>query len=440
MFNLETLNHILSELQVDVSHPLWVAYSGGLDSHVLLHALCQLRQRHPHLSICAIHVDHGISPHAAQWSAHCLAVCQSLAVPCVLKKIDVSPHLRKNSLEAVARELRYQAMGEVLGQDEYLLTGHHEDDLAETFLLQALRGAGLKGLASMPSAKPFFKGTLLRPFLNISRVDLKQYAERAQLVWIEDESNAVDRFDRNYLRHQILKPLTKRFPGTQAAFGRSARHCAEADQLLDELAQQDFQAAQGKVLGTLSVSALLTLNEARQKNVLRYWIKRHQFLLPSTIKLAQLRQDMLLAKPDAQPLVTWKGAEIRRYDDALYIMAPLMPHDATQSWIWDVNKPLVLPGIGVLKANEKIGAGLSLPQKTAWKVRFRQGGERMHVAGRVGSHPLKKLFQEWGVPTWLRNRIPLIYDENELVMVVGWAVSAHYVVGESGRGVGVLVE
>jgi tRNA(Ile)-lysidine synthase len=203
------------------------------------------------------------------------------------------------------------------------------------------------------------------------------------------------------------------------------------------MAQEDLVHCKGSVAGTLSVSALLRLSLARQKNLLRFWIKELGFLLPTTVKLEQLLLTVLLARKDACPHLIWCGAEVRRYQDNLYIMTPLPEHDPTEIFNWDMQETLLLPGVGQLNSCEEIGKGIHLPLGAYVTVRFRAGGERMHVAGRLGTHPLKKLFQEWGVPPWLRSRVPLIFYGEELVMVVGYASSAHH---PDGRGKMVLLE
>lgn len=440
MFTTKTFNDILAEATLTFPCQCWVAYSGGLDSHVLLHALSHFQKTHPHLNMKAIHVNHGISPNAVAWAEHCLKTCEDLGVECVVRQVDVQSALGKNSLEEVARNLRYQVFKDVMGEGDYLMMAHHEDDQAETFVLQALRGAGLKGLASMPWMKPFSKGVLLRPLLNVSRESLRQYAVAEGLVWQEDESNSHDRFDRNYLRNQLFPTLLARFPRAKMALSRGAKHCAEANELLDEMAQEDLKNCAGNVPGTLFVQGLLTLSVPRQKNLLRFWIKQSGFLLPTTLKLEQLRQDVLLAQQDARPQLGWQGAQLYRFQDNLYLMAPLPEHPRREVIDWDMQATLKLPGIGNLQVDERTGEGLVLPENSRITVRFRQGGERMHPAGRSGSHPLKKLFQEWGVPPWLRDRVPLIFHQDALVMVVGYAISENYLARDNRRGKIVLIE
>ncbi|MDF3055055.1 MAG: tRNA(Ile)-lysidine synthetase [Gammaproteobacteria bacterium] len=437
MFTLDVFKNILATMPLKNSGQCWVAYSGGLDSHVLLHALSQCRIIYPHLNIKAIHIHHGLSPFADAWSDHCAAICQDLGVICLVKKVDVLGVLGNGSLEEVARDLRYQVFAGLMDEEDCVMLAHHQDDLAETFLLQALRGAGPKGLAGMPAIKPFAKGMILRPLLDISRASLRAYAQAEGLIWQEDESNMQNRFDRNYLRNRIFPGLLARFVGSTSALARSAKHCAETNILLIEMAQEDLVHCKGSVAGTLSVSALLRLSLARQKNLLRFWIKELGFLLPTTVKLEQLLLTVLLARKDACPHLIWCGAEVRRYQDNLYIMTPLPEHDPTEIFNWDMQETLLLPGVGQLNSCEEIGKGIHLPLGAYVTVRFRAGGERMHVAGRLGTHPLKKLFQEWGVPPWLRSRVPLIFYGEELVMVVGYASSAHH---PDGRGKMVLLE
>ncbi len=372
-----------------------IAYSGGMDSHVLLHILYSLRQQNPKLLLRAVHVHHGLSANADAWVAHCRKVCSELEIEFIVKYVDVPSNKGKHSLEAIARKLRYQEFAKLLHADECVVTAHHADDQAETVLLQMFRGAGVNGLAAMPKLKDH----LLRPLLQFSRAELQQYAEEHKLQWIEDESNENTGFERNFMRHELLPEIRNRWPGIVAVLGRVAENCGEALELLEQVAEQDYELIKGQTKDTLAISKLLELDIARQNNVIRYWLKKLNLPIPRHIKLQHIRTDVLSCRENANPLVHWQGTEVRRYRGELYAMAPLDK--------FDPDKVIMeLQNSGALK---QYGDDI--------KIKFRVAGERVKVKNRCGHHQLKKLMQEWGVPPWLRDRVPLIFLNDELVAI-----------------------
>jgi tRNA(Ile)-lysidine synthase len=401
-----------------------VAFSGGLDSTVLLHLGAHLRDGLS-ADIHAVHVDHGLHPDAAQWAGLCEALCARLDIPLVVIRVDARAG-RGESPEAAARAARYAAIAPLIGGGDCLLTAHHEDDQAETVLLQLLRGAGPHGLAAMPFIERYAAGWHARPLLGCARDALRRYAMAEGLQWIDDPSNADTGLRRNFLRHEILPLLKRHWPAAARTLSRSAAHSASAARLLDALAQQDLAALAGPVPGTLSVAALAALVHERQANALRAWLHRLGLPLPSTAHIARLHADVLAAAPDAKPLLAWTGAEIRRYRDRLYAMPPLAPHDPAAILPWDVTTPLALPGGGRLMAVAATDTAAALRPLRAGDgsvtVRFRQGGERCRPAGRGLSSALKKLFQEAEIPPWLRDRVPLVHVGDNLAAVAGICV------------------
>lgn len=394
-----------------------IAYSGGLDSHVLLHKMASLRSQHPEISLRAIHVHHGLQQNADQWAAHCEAVCRSLDLPFLVKKVRISRE-RGESIEALARCERYRVIAECLFEDESLLTAHTRDDQAETLLLQLLRGAGPKGMAAMPMRKPFAHSVLLRPLLNTMRKTLQAYAEEHRLQWVEDDSNQDLAFDRNYLRHRVMPLLKARWPAVLSNVSRSARHCASAADLLEELADSDLLSLQGTEENTLSVSALLQLSSERRCNALRQWFQLQGHRVPNTKKWESFEKALLQCDQDATPVMDFNTMQARRYRDDLYLLPRLIPFDTTISMPWDLQSPLKLPAdLGELSPEPYYHLFKNI------NLRFRQGGERIKPAGSAYTQSLKKLFQNWAVPPWRRDRIPLIYSGDRLIAVVGYCVS-----------------
>ncbi|NOX75686.1 MAG: tRNA lysidine(34) synthetase TilS [Gammaproteobacteria bacterium] len=412
----------------------WVAYSGGLDSHVLLHSLAAQRPLPGGAELRAVHVNHRLSGHAADWAQHCEAQCIALGVP--LQQLIVDARAEPGeSPEAAARHARYRAIAELVQAGDCLLTAHHQDDQAETLLLQLLRGAGPRGLAAMPMLAPFADGWHARPLLGTRRDELLAYAEKQGLHWVDDESNVDTGFDRNFLRHDIFPKLKQRFPAAASTLARSAGLCAEASELLDLRAQADLDGLESEE-GTLSADGLRGLGEVRARNALYHWIRQHGKATPSAAQMARIWQDVLGSGADSQPLVIWAGVALRRYRDALFLgEAERMPEQPSTVQ-WPVGEggchDLRFAGLGVLSLGEGVAgtAALSLLRGPltghTLEVRFRQGGERLQPAGRRGRHALKKLWQEAGVPPWRRDQQPLIFLRGELIAVAGLCVAEGY--------------
>lgn len=425
------------------NHPqtrhLIVGYSGGLDSHVLLHLLATDRALRSERTLAAIHVDHNLQAASASWGEHCARVCDKLAVPFRVVKIDARP-APGESPEAAARDARYAALAAELGIEAALLTAHHRDDQAETLLLQLLRGAGPHGLAAMPSAVRFGRGWLWRPFLDVDRADLLAYAWTHHLHWIEDTSNDDTRFDRNYLRHRVLPLLRGRWPAVGRNLARSAQLCAEAASWLDAEADADLARAAPRHPDTLSLSVLCELGELRQRNTLRWWLRQLGLPLPDSRQLRHILRDTLTAGRDRQPCVRWPGGEVRRYRDTLYAMSPLPLHDARRTYSWysttDGWQPLDLPNVGRLRLQTVMGSGLRAGALAGGllKIGFRQGGERFQPSGRSHGQELKKLLQEASIPPWKRDRLPLLHADGKLLAVVGLGIAADQIVSAHETG------
>ena len=392
--------------------PAWhIAFSGGLDSTVLLHLLATLAKSETLPPLNAIHVHHGLQAVADAWPIHCQSVCDSLGVPLRVMRVQVQSGA---SLERAAREARYQAFTEVTGVGEVVLTGQHRDDQAETLLFRLLRGAGVRGLAAMPAHRPLAGGYLARPLLDVSRAELEAYASDHQLKWIDDPSNADPRFSRNYLRHRVIPTLTERWPQAVSNLARTAEHLSEAQALLGELACMDLHAADQPsafpwlVLPSLDLGPLRELSDARQRNALRHWLTPLT-RLPDSDHWASwfsLRD----AKADAQPLWRLADGELHRCGERIWWLPSTWSDfsDASVSWSLPQN-PLVLPGNGRL---EFIGEAPDGPLE----VRYRRGGEMLEVPGR-GRRDLKRLLNESGLPGFVRGRLPLLYQGEQLLGV-----------------------
>lgn len=392
---------------------LIVGYSGGLDSSVLLHGVACHPQLSRQFDIIPLHIDHGLSPNANKWQRHCEMTALALNLSLSTKKIHLSC-TNGQSPEAEARRLRYEAFAESMQPRDILLIGQHQHDQTETLLLQLLRGAGPKGLAAMAYEQPFSEGLLFRPFLHLSQQELQDYAAQHELSWMDDESNKDSRFSRNYLRHEVIPSLEKRWPGIHKTVSRSAAHCASHEKLLCGLMAEKLNAI--KIGEQLDVAKLMEYDQDAIQYLLRLWLESLHLPLPSSVKIQHIISHVMGAREDAMPLVAWSGGEVRRYRKKLYAMAPLEKHDPDQVISWDGQSVLTIPGSGRTLSPEALNE-LDLPSDPIIDIRFRCGGERLHIAGRQGSHSLKNLFQEWAIPPWERNRIPLVFVNGKLVKV-----------------------
>ncbi|MCS6947619.1 MAG: tRNA lysidine(34) synthetase TilS [Steroidobacteraceae bacterium] len=323
---VEAIERRLAELAPEFPKVrMLLAFSGGVDSSVLLHLLVALRERHRGAcALRAVHVNHGLSVHAAEWARYCRRQCRRLGVPLSVRQVDVRGRRRRGeSLEAVARELRRGVFAQVLRPGEWLLTAQHADDQLETVLLQWLRGAGVAGLAGMAECAPFARGTQWRPLLAWRRAEIEQAARKFGLAPIIDDSNADLAFDRNYLRREVLPRLRRRWPAAAMTVARSARLCAEAAALLREVGRSDLQQVADADGAALRIEALARLSAPRQRNVLRTWLSDRGAPVPDAVHLERIRCELPAARPDAHPRVEWAQghAVVRRRRGALVFEA-----------------------------------------------------------------------------------------------------------------------
>ena len=397
---------------------LIVGFSGGLDSTVLLHYLAL----QPQLTckIIAVHVNHGLSPNADVWQAHCLQFCSRLGIPIGIHQVVFDRHA---NVEENARDARYQVFYSQLTKDDCLLLAHHCNDQAETVLLQLMRGSGIDGLAAMASMKTLALGELARPLLQHSRCMLEAYAREHHLIWIDDESNQDNTFSRNYIRNQVLPLLTAKWPKAVKNLAACAAHCQQARLNLDDLAVLDCEDLDtGR--DTLLLSSLQNLSHARLTNVLRSWIKNNDVKMPSAKTFNRLIDEVIMAGNDTTACVQWNEIIIKRYQQTLYILQQnVSSRPQNLEWV-NFPEPLPLGNDSDYLYVSQVAQGLQVPTGSRIQVCFRQGGELLHWRGQTKS--LKKLFQQWRVPPWRRDAIPLVYIDKCLALVVGYAISDHY--------------
>lgn len=400
-----------------------VAFSGGLDSTVLLHALVCSRTEHGK-SILAVHVDHGLQAESRNWAAHCERHAGRLGVGFTARQVTVDLD-SGHGPEAAAREARYAALANLLEPGDWLLSAHHLDDQAETVLLNLMRGSGTSGLAGIGPVRRIAEGWLVRPLLDTPRADLEAYAEAQALEFIEDPSNLEQQFDRNYLRHEVLPRFEARWPDAASRIRRSAQLAREASLLLAELAAADRTRCADRG-DRLSLVELRRLAPERQRNLLRHVVQELGLPPPGAAHLEQILTELIPAREDAQPLVAWPGARARRYRDRLYLMPSDEEQDgAPAAQAVTGNEVRLAGGMGTLVLSEGAEQGLSADvMARGLEVRYRAGGEEFMPLGQTHTKKLKKLLQEAGVVPWMRERLPLLYAGGRLVAVADLWVAA----------------
>jgi tRNA(Ile)-lysidine synthase len=416
------LAHITEKLsQSAKSIKRWVvAYSGGIDSTVLLHAVVALnKQSSQPLPIVALHINHQLSSDADQWHQHCQQSAVGLGVEYVMQSVRIQSSGK--GTEAAARDARYTVFNDFLQVGDGLLLGHHLQDQAETLLLRLFRGAGVRGLMAMPASRDIARGVLLRPLLAVAKADIQSYAQEHQLQWVEDESNAEDDYDRNFLRNRIFPSLRSRWSALDMQLFKTTQRMQESSALLTEVAAEDLLALdQQKARTGFSVDfkKLSRLSIARKNNLLRHWCECLAYPVPDADQLAQIEQQFFSRTAVlSSACVSWAEVELRQFAGRLYLLKALPRFDTQQAVVeWDGKTSLSLEEAGNLHVIAEGESGLLLTSQP-YQIRWRQGGERCTPIHRQHSQTVKKLLQEFGLETWLRDRVPLIYSGEELVAV-----------------------
>lgn len=392
-----------------------VAFSGGLDSTVLLHQLVCWRQQDPDVVLRAIHIHHGISANADSWVAHCEQICAAWQVPLVVERVKLAQ--RGIGLEAEARDARYRAFREALMPGEALVTAQHLDDQSETLLLALKRGSGPAGLAAMPFSAPFANTQLMRPLLHETRDSLLHWANSHALTWIEDESNQDDSYDRNFLRLRVLPLLNARWPHFTQAAARSAELCGEQEQLLDELLAEELS-QRVSAEGALAIEPLVAMSAPKRAALIRRWLAGHEAPMPSREMLTRLWQEVALAREDASPCVRLGRFEVRRFQQQLWwVKAQAGQTDTVIAWVNPRDAMRLPDNLGYLSL--AAGGNIRPPREDEMvTVRFKAPG-MLHIVGRNGGRKLKKIWQELGVPPWLRDTTPLLFYGETLMAAAG---------------------
>lgn len=395
-----------------------VGFSGGLDSTVLLSLvhqwwLTQTPAQRP--SLHAIHVNHQLIPQADTWQSHCADICAQWQIEFTARKVAVDSD--QSSLEASARAARYAVFKELIRPGDILLLAHHRDDQVETLLQRLARGSGPLGMGSMAHCSQLHGFTLLRPLLDLDREQLQAFARNHSLTWIDDPSNQDESLERNYIRRRVLPLWRDQRSELNQALARSARLSRESAQLLDDLAAMDLEQSQADE--RLPIDVLQGLSPARQKNLLRYWLRQQGIRPPSEIVTQRILDEVVGASADAQPLVMWGQSSVRRFQSALYGLGHALPEPKGISLSLDVlDCPPALPVGRLAPGTKEPGFSRQALLQQPVTVRFRAGGERLKLQGRPPK-ALKDLFQESGVPPWLRGVWPILYSGDSIAGLPG---------------------
>jgi tRNA(Ile)-lysidine synthase len=412
----------------ELPNRLYIAYSGGIDSHVLLHLCASINDLKN--KITAVYVHHGLQEQAENWTRHCKKVADDLCVNFIALRVNAMASPGESPEEA-ARNARYTALKKLIGANDVLMVAQHREDQLETVLLQLFRGSGLRGLSGMPERIAFGQGVMLRPLLNVSKFDIIDYAETQQLSWIEDPSNQQSHFDRNLLRNEILPLLKQRWSSIDKTVARSAQHCADAQQLINESAKHLFDLAYNPNDQTLTLSKLATFTPHQRNWVLRRWFETLHLKPPSQAVLQAIVEQMVHVRDNANPQIQHQSHFIKRYQQKLFCLAAKTFQRESNSRAWPAQNNSVHLANGYTLSRVESASGISQQLWHASEVIIssRHGGEKIKLPGRNGHHDLKKLWQEAGIPPWEREVRPLVFLNNQLAAVAGlwiaeWAWSA----------------
>ena len=414
---------------------LVIGLSGGVDSIVLLHALSSLVSSATNsdvkvrfnLKLSAIHINHQLHSQANDWQSFCITFCQKLNIPIQCVSVDASPKMGEGP-EAAARNARYAAFKKNIHDDDILLTGHHLDDQIETVFLKILRGTGVDGAAGIREISRFStinKSTyLVRPLLMFSRESIELYASENKLEWVNDPSNDETHYDRNYLRHDVLPVLEKRWPSYRQTVCRFSQHMRQTSDLLKQISEDDFSDAFNVEKKCLNIENLNNLSLPRANNLIRHWVSFEGYSLPSDAQLSQINT-AITSREDSSPVVSWANVELRRFKNNLYLMSSdsiKIPEDLLVNIkSWKEGQRVNVPGYGLLELRSSKGDGINKKYFSSHeiKIKFRQGGEKCKPVCRDKTQTLKKIFQEMNLAPWLRDTTPIVYIENEIAAVVG---------------------
>mgnify|MGYP003625807548 CR=1 FL=1 len=405
--------------------PRWlVGFSGGVDSTALLHLLQRWRRAHSGAPpLAAIHINHAMQSSADDWQVHCDWICKFLQIPLIARQVTV-----QGTSEAAAREARYAVFEGLVEPGDMLFLGHHLDDQVETFFLRLMRGSGVRGLAAMAPTRALAGGQLVRPLLQVTRAQLEDYTQHHGLRTIEDPSNADTAMDRNFLRHQLLPVMARRWPGYRDTVLRASTHMAVANAALEEAlpAPATIRNSMGDPGVAVAELSGASFDAACLK--LRHWLQRQGCDAPDKTVVEEFIRQLRESSPQAAPRLQCRTYALQRYQDVVYLLPEPREEELGQQVLLVPGGVADVPGVGRLSLEPTSAHGLLLPRDATLRVVWRQGGERCRPVGRPRGTTLKKLLQEADIPPWWRHRVPLLEWDGQLLAIGDlWACqSDHY--------------
>lgn len=410
--------------ELNKASKIWVAYSGGVDSHVLLHSLQQyLIENSINTNVSAIHVNHGLNKKANEWQQHAIDVCNKLNVPIVCESIHVNV---TSSVENSAREKRYEVYSKYLQENDILLMAHHLDDQAETLLFRVLRGTGNRGLQGIPKVRSLAKGTVIRPLLSIAKKQILEYASFFKLSWIEDNTNSESKYSRNYIRNQIFPVVKEKWPDYLRSFARLAENSSQSCEILEEIAKQDLDGVRIES-AILPLDSISHLSENRKQNAISYFIQQLGYSQPSRSHFKELQKTFLVKGRSAQHVLQLGDYEIRKYQNNLFFLKKI-EHVKMKNRVlpFSAGNIIRINDVSRLVITSEQRNGLLIDKISDFSIRFRKGGEKILSDDGSMHMSLKKMFNQWQVPPWRRDITPLICNRDEIVCIPEYYINPRY--------------
>jgi len=414
-----------------------IAFSGGVDSHALLYFLSK------HLDntkVFALHINHGLSPKSDNWKDHCAAVAEELGISFQSWNLNID---KSNSFnEEFLRNARYSFLSRWADKEDLICTAHHSNDQLETLLFRLIRGTGVNGMRGIKKRSTINGVNIYRPFLELTKNEIIEFAQVKGLDWVEDESNQANNFDRNFIRNILIPKISSRWPFFINSVISFSNKASMMQDLLDQISEEDIKNSTSQKMTQLSIKYIKSLSVERVINLLHRWISLLSNKQVDSVIIHEIYNNLINARIDSSPRIVigkidQEGSiEIRRYEDSLYAYPytkELILNKDTLC-IWDTFKPLTLL-TGKLSAEKVLGKGLKHDKKKQLEVRGRTGGEIIRLPGRNCSKSLKTLFQENSILPWLRNRLPLIYINNELAAVANLWLDERFAALENEEGI-----
>lgn len=412
-----------------------IAFSGGADSTALLHAAAAL-QRRGVVEVVAFHVHHGLAAAADAWLVHARDQATTFGVGFDEEHVVLTR--AGASIEAEARALRYAALARLCRRHDcgVLMTAHHADDQAESVLLNLARGAGIGGLAATARSRRIEDVVLMRPLIDLPSSVLREYIDREALCFVDDPSNHDRRYTRNAIRYEVMPALRRIVPTIATRLAQTAMHASTMQGLLDDIGEEDLRRGAASD-DELDVEHLAALSEARAANALRVWIARRGMRAPSSAALREMLDQLLHASPDAQIALLHERQTLRLYRGRVSIDAGGPPRAGFVALTWHGEERLPVPawhGSLVFTPTFDRGFEAHALRQGALAIRERRGGERLRMRADGPSRTLKNLYQEAGIATWQRTRLPLVYLDDRLIFAAGIGPNADSAIdGEPGR-------